>query len=121
MGINKGTVLDLINDVHRSGGFKDYNSYSYLFDQVDTMPESEEDIELHWIPVKERNPIEYDNSTEFLVTLEDPNGERYIELLMWDGYEWDEIYSDDNELGIWGQDKVIAWCESFEPYKGVTE
>lgn len=53
MGINKGTVLDLINDIHKSGGFKDYNSYSYLFDQVDMMPESEEDIEPHWIPVTE--------------------------------------------------------------------
>lgn len=75
--------------------------------------------EPHWISVKEKNPIEYNNPTEFLVTLEDPSGERYIELLMWDGYEWDEIYTDDNELGIWGQDEVIAWCKPLEPYKGV--
>ena len=79
------------------------------------------DAKPHWIPVKKRNPIEYDTPTEFLVTLEDPSGERYIELLMWDGCEWDEIYTDDNELGVLGQDRVIAWCEPIEPYKGVTE
>lgn len=113
--------MNLINDVHNAGGFSDYNSYSYLFGQVDTMPESKEDAEPHWIPVKEKNPIEYDNPIEFLVTLEDPSGERYIDLLMWDGYEWDEIYTDDNELGIWGQDEVIAWCKPLEPYNEVTE
>ena len=58
MGINRRTVLDLINDVHRAGGFRDYNSYSYIFDQVDTMPESKEDAEPHWIPVKEDTPDE---------------------------------------------------------------
>lgn len=56
MGINRGTVLNLINDVHREGGFKDYNSYSYLFNQVDTMPESKEDTEPHWIPVEQELP-----------------------------------------------------------------
>lgn len=52
MGINRGTVLDLINDVHRAGGFKDYNSYSYIFDQVDTMPESKEDAKLSTLKIE---------------------------------------------------------------------
>ncbi len=51
MGINRVTVLELINDVHNSRGFKDYNSYTYLFDQVDTMPE-----EPHWVSVTEALP-----------------------------------------------------------------
>lgn len=88
---------------------------------LDRINELESKPEPHWIPVKEKNPIEYDNPIEFLVTLEDPSGERYIELLMWDGYEWDEIYTDDNELGIWGQDEVIAWCKPLEPYNEVTK
>ena len=53
MGINRGTVMNLINCVYNSGGFKDYSSYSYLFDKVDTMPEAKEDNEPHWIPVTE--------------------------------------------------------------------
>lgn len=38
--INRDTVLDLINDVKRANGFKDYSYYEYLFDQVDNMPMS---------------------------------------------------------------------------------
>ena len=69
-----------------------------------------------WIPVKERNPIEYDNPIEFMATLEDPSGERYVEFVEWDGYEWDDFYTDDNERGVWGHDKVIAWMEKPEPF-----
>ena len=36
--ISRATVLDLINDVYNSDGFKDYSQYEYLFDQVDRMP-----------------------------------------------------------------------------------
>ena len=71
-----------------------------------------------WIPVKERNPIEYDNPIEFIATLEDPSGERYVEFIEWDGYKWDDFYTDDNERGVWRYDKVIAWMKKPEPFKG---
>ena len=74
--------------------------------------------EQRWIPVKERNPIEYDNPIEFMATLEDPSGERYVEFIEWDGYEWDDFYTDDNERGVWGCDKVIAWMRKPEPFNG---
>ena len=77
-----------------------------------------EQPEQRWIPVKERNPIEYDNPIEFIATLEDPSGERYVEFIEWDGYKWDDFYTDDNERGVWGYDKVIAWTEKPEPFKG---
>lgn len=77
-----------------------------------------EQPEQHWIPVKERNPIEYDNPIEFIATLEDPSGERYVEFIEWDGYKWDDFYTDDNERGVWGYDKVIAWTKKPEPFKG---
>lgn len=44
MKIDKKAVLDLINDLNRLGGFKDYNSYQYLFSQVDAMSEPKEDV-----------------------------------------------------------------------------
>ena len=71
-----------------------------------------------WIPVKERNPIEYDNPIEFMATLEDPSGERYVEFVECDDYECDHFYTDDNERGVWGYDKVIAWMKKPEPFKG---
>ena len=74
--------------------------------------------EQRWVPVKERNPIEYDNPIEFMATLEDPSGERYVEFIEWDGYEWDDFYTDDNERGVWGYDKVVAWTKKPEPFKG---
>lgn len=77
--------------------------------------------EQQWIPVKERNPIEYDNPIEFMATLEDPSGERYVEFIEWDGYEWDDFYTDDNERGVWGYDKVIAWMKKTEPWEGDAE
>ena len=105
-------------DVLRQEIHCEYSDDLEILNHIDAQPTI--NPEPQWIPVKKRNPIEYDNPTEFLVTLEDPSGERYIELLIWDGYEWDEIYTDDNELGIWGQDKVIAWCKLIEPYNEVT-
>ena len=85
---------------------------------IETISELEAQPEQHWILVKERNPIEYDNPIEFMATLEDPSGERYVEFIEWDGYEWDDFYTDDNERGVWGQDKVIAWMKKPEPFKG---
>ena len=110
MGINRGTVLDLINDVHRAGGFKDYNNYSYLFNQVDTMPESVEKPEPHWIPVTERLP---EIETDVLLTAWD--GKRYF--VGWvDAFgKW---YGDDEEVNEGYE--PIAWCALPEPYKGVT-
>ena len=110
MGINRGTVLDLINDVHRVGGFKDYNSYSYLFDQVDTMPESKENTEPHWIPVTERLPKE---DGTYLVSGKWGSGKESVgdcEFSMEDGYF----------QTAWNFD-VLAWMPLPEPYKGVTE
>ena len=112
MGINRGTVLDLINDVHRVGGFKDYNSYSYLFNQVDTMPESKEDAEPHWIPVTEDTPKE---AGTYMCTCYDA-GRRIVTLVKWQPRTktW-------NLTGARAYWKVIAWCKRPEPYKGVTE
>lgn len=128
MGINRGTVLELINDVHRSGGFKDYNSYSHLFDQVDTMPESKEDAEPHWIPVTE----EPKESGKYLVTavisfipdhVDDPNTYEAVTTA---------YYSADarNLIKWWGSDgknnveKVLAWMPlpaPYQPKREVTE
>lgn len=114
MGINRGTVLDLINDVHRAGGFKDYNSYSYLFDQVDTMPESKADAEPHWIPVTEE-PIP---DGEYLVTWTSEIQEKPILSIIcrysgvWDCWELQMLGHRDIN--------VLAYMELPEPYKGVT-
>ena len=97
MGINRGTVLDLINDVHRAGGFKDYNSYSYLFNQVDTMPESVEKPEPH--------EIGYDDCSNALLKM-------WMDNVLTDG-EYYRIADKLNEK--WGK------TELPEPYKGVTE
>jgi hypothetical protein len=119
MGINRGTVLDLINDVHRAGGFKDYNSYSYLFDQVDTMPESKEDAEPHWIPVTENCDCDLMDNEEVLVFQKDGtiNGQiRHAMFYDFNGKKkfvtWEEgitIYN------------VVAYMPLPEPFKGVTE
>ena len=90
--------------------------YSELKRIVKSMPTIQ--TEQRWIPIKERNPIEYDNPIEFMATLEDPSGERYVEFIEWDGYEWDDFYTDDNERGVWGYDKVIAWMKKPEPWEG---
>lgn len=130
MGINRGTVLDLINDVHRSGGFKDYSNYSYLFEQVDTMPESKEDAELHWIPVEQELPEE---EKDVLVTVHflglknsHPNGwnehikeSYYVDIASHICGEWSSA-SDEYKIAP-KRHKVIAWCELPEPFKGVTE
>ena len=116
MGINRGTVLDLINDVHRAGGFKDYNSYSYLFNQVDTMPESKEDAEPHWIPVTERLPYaEYGESDNVLATcgyrdVED-GSIRWIKTLYFNGGNW--CYP----TGETYLEKVYAWMPLPEPMR----
>lgn len=91
----------------------------YIVNKIDRMPTIQP--EQRWIPVKERNPIEYDNPIEFMATLEDPSGERYVEFIEWDGYEWDDFYTDDNERGVWGYDKVIAWMKKPEPWEGDAE
>ena len=115
MGINRGTVLDLINDVHRASGFKDYNSYSYLFNQVDTMPESVENPEPHWIPVTEE-PIP---DGEYLVTWTSEIQEKPILSIIcrysgvWDCWELQMLGHHDIN--------VLAYMELPEPYKGVTE
>ena len=118
MGINRGTVLDLINDVHKAGGFSDYNSYSYLFDQVDTMPESKEDAEPHWIPVTENCDCDLMDNEEVLVFQKDGtiNGQiRHAMFYDFNGKKkfvtWEEgitIYN------------VFAYMPLPEPYKGVT-
>ena len=111
MGINRGTVLDLINDVHRAGGFKDYNSYSYLFDQVDTMPESKENTEPHWIPVTEE-PIP---DGEYLVTWTSEIQEKPILSIIcrysgvWDCWELQMLGHQDIN--------VLAYMELPEAYK----
>ena len=119
MGINRGTVLDLINDVHKAGGFSDYNSYSYLFDQVDTMPESKEDAEPHWIPVTEE-PKEEKKS--YWVCLEDggqcqcrwTNDIYGIGANAWSKWGW-------KKADLPQFSKVVAYMPLPEPYKGVTE
>ena len=108
MGINRGTVLDLINDVHRVGGFKDYNSYSYLFNQVDTMPESKDDAEPHWIPVTERLPAMGKS-----VLMCDIDGDIYLGHRTQCGYYYPDFCGDRVK-------NVTAWCKLPEPYKGVT-
>ena len=126
MGINRGTVLELINDVHRSGGFKDYNSYSYLFDQVDTMPESKADAEPHWIPVTERLPKEKDagilkklgknKRSDYVIATVDVKGERMtVTACTYDGvWDWKMKYA-------FPEYEIVAWMPAPEPYKGVTE
>jgi len=109
MGINRGTVLDLINDVYSAGGFRDYYSYSYIFDQVDTMPESKEDAEPHWIPVTERPP-EVGKS----VLICDAYGDICLGHRTHFGYYYPDFCDDKIK-------DVRAWCELLEPYKGVTE
>ena len=116
MGINRGTVLDLINDVHRAGGFKDYNSYSYLFNQVDTMPESKEDAEPHWIPVTERLPKSKEEDLEYptvLICFE--NEEIMLGCFYESTKEWGTGEYFDKKCN------PIAWMPLPEPYKGVTE
>ena len=115
MGINRGTVLDLINDVHRAGGFKDYNSYSYLFNQVDTMPESKEDAEPHWIPVTERLPKSKEEDLEYptvLICFE--NEEIMLGCFYESTKEWGTGEYFDKKCN------PIAWMPLPEPYKGVT-
>ena len=115
MGINRGTVLDLINDVHRAGGFKDYNSYSYLFNQVDTMPESKEDAEPHWIPVTERLPKSKEEDLEYptvLICFE--NEEIMLGCFYESTKEWGTGEYFDKKCD------PIAWMPLPEPYKGVT-
>lgn len=119
MGINRGTVLDLINDVHNAGGFSDYNSYSYLFDQVDTMPESKADAEPHWIPVEQDLPKigEYvlcQTTPHYFKTTNCFNNYHVCQFV--DKDRWvDKPHFD------WDRDgfpHVVAWTR-FEPYKGV--
>lgn len=142
MGINRGTVLDLINDVHRAGGFKDYNSYSYLFDQVDTMPESKEDAEPHWIPCSKRLP---ENNDPVNVTWVNHNPEVYYMDIKdkpytataiyfrgkWFWYscvieDWLAEYGSNESLLANLQEavdrdiEITAWQPLPEPYKGVT-
>ena len=105
MGINKGVVLDLINDLNRLGGFKDYNSYQYLFSQVDTMYESKDDIESHWIPVTERLPEE---SGLYQVTDMQGHVVRYV------------FNANESSVEYWRR-CVKAWMPLPESYKGVTE
>lgn len=119
MGINRGTVLELINDVQRAGGFKDYNSYTYLFDQVDTMPEAKEDTEPHWIPCSERLP----ETTDAVLTTYIVNGDRsrrYVEESSYYGNNgsWSSPWDEYRVAGT--SVDVIAWMPMPEPYKGVT-
>lgn len=118
MGINRGTVLDLINDVHRAGGFKDYNSYSYLFNQVDTMPESKEDAEPHWIPVTEDTP---DEERECWITPKTTSKVyRGVFTRHYGECHRTGFICDDGFMWL---NTALAWmyCELPEPYKGVTE
>ena len=71
-----------------------------------------------WISCRDKNPTYTDEITQYLVTLEDPSGERYVEILDWDGSMWDEVYTDDNKRQVWGVDKVIAWMPVPDIYKG---
>ncbi len=66
--------------------------------------------EPHWIPVTERLPEEYG---EYLVT---------VRAIGWDCEEYDanDIAYFDND-GFHKANKVTAWCELPEPYKGVTD
>lgn len=78
--------------------------------------------EPHWIPCSERLPIEYNNPIEFLCTLEleYKNDVRYVDLIVWNGSDWENNYIDDNKYSDYGIDKVVAWMPLSEPYKGVT-
>ena len=71
----------------------------------------------HWIPVTERLPIEYDNPIEFLCTLEDDDGNRYVDLILWTGCDWENNYTDDNEQNKYGIDKVVGWMLSPIPMR----
>ncbi len=116
MGINRRPVLDLINVVHEAGGFSDYNSYSYLFDQVETMPESMEKPEPHWIPVTENTLPE----------------ENRVVVVCGDKGTWDygTYRGHGNDIHFWHWKKntykrVYWWMYKEdalpEPFKGVME
>ena len=109
MGINRGIVMNLINAVYNSGGFKNYNSYTYLFDQVDTMPEAKEDTEPHWIPVTKDTPKE---ANTYMCTCSDA-GRRIVTPVKWQPRTktW-------NLTGARAYWKVIAWMPLPAPWKG---
>ena len=126
MGINRRTVLDLINDVHRAGEFKDYNSYSYLFNQVDTMPESKEDAEPHWIPCSERLP-----EIKQHVLLSCYGRVIYGRMISEDGNSGYPVFEICDSVGEkrpivlettvhskFTTSRIIAWMPLPEPYKG---
>lgn len=73
--------------------------------------------EPHWIPVTERLPVEYDNPIELLCTLEDNDGNRYVDLILWTGCDWENNYTDDNEQNKYGIDKVVGWMFSPIPMR----
>lgn len=102
--------MGLINDVHNAGGFSDYNSYSYLFDQVDTMPESKADAEPHWIPVDLEN--------------NEPPLEEWV-FVSSDGYVMQDCIVERGGKKIWYHGGNIQSDDRYmplpEPYKGVTE
>lgn len=79
------------------------------------------ETEPHWISVTERLPVEYDNPIEFLCTLEHKNDVYYVDLIMWNGSDWENNYTDDNKYSDYGIDKVVAWMPLPEPYKKLSE
>lgn len=102
------------------GGVIDRETNKAIDMAIDALGKSEP----HWIPVTERLPIECDNPTEFLCTLElkyKNSVVRYVDLIMWNGSDWENNYIDDNKYSDYGIDKVVAWMPKPEPYKEVTE
>ena len=84
---------------------------------MDAFDEYVNSNEPHWIPVTERLPVEYDNPIEFLCTLEDNDGNRYVDLIVWTGSDWENNYTDDNKHRDYGIDKVVGWMFSPMPMR----